>query len=74
MQQVLIQRTAEHLLRCSTFSASLFSKSQVHSVLFPQQYGEHFLNCLYPMHKHTLSEGNEAEHYVMYVQEVNQFP
>ena len=74
MQQVLIQRTAEHLLWCIVFSASLFSKCRGHCVLFPQQYGEHFLNWLYPIQKHTLSEGNEAEHYVMYGQEVKQFP
>lgn len=33
---------------------------------------ERIFKCLDPTHKHTSSEGNEAEHYVMHIQELKQ--
>lgn len=56
---------------CSMFSASLSTQSQGTLVCHCSST-ESIFNCLDPTHKHTLRAGNEAEHYVMHIQNLKQ--
>lgn len=58
-------------LWCSIISASPV-RAQGTALVCHCSSNESIFNCLDPIHKHTLSAGNEAEHYVMHIQELKQ--